>query len=152
MLKSKTKKFSKMRGSSSHGGGFKKKRRGSGNRGGFGRAGTGRGADSKHQRFSKEFGKNYFGKKGFSSVNKKSNKIINLGWLEINLDNLVEKKLVPKDGDKYLVDVKKLGFDKILGNGNLTKKVEVKNCLVSSSAKLKIEKSKGSVILKEKPE
>ena len=147
MLKTKLPKSSKMRGSSSHGRGFKKRARGSGNRGGFGRAGTGRGADSKHQKFSKEYGKNYFGKKGFSSINKKENKIISLRTLEDILDKLLEKKLVELKGDSYLVDLKKIGFDKILSNGNLTKKIEIRNGLASKKAVEKIEKLSGKVIL-----
>ena len=147
MLKTKSPKSSKMRGSSSHGRGFKKRARGSGNRGGFGRAGTGRGADSKHQQFSKKFGKSYFGKKGFTSVSKSENKTISLKALENSLNMLIEKKLIELKGDLYIIDLKKIGFDKVLSNGNLTKKLEIKNGLASKKAIEKIEKLSGKVIL-----
>ena len=48
MTTHKIKKVRKYRGSKTHGGGHMKKRRGSGNRGGFGKAGTGKRADQKN--------------------------------------------------------------------------------------------------------
>ena len=70
-MKSKRKKVNKYRGSQTHGGGAKKKRRGAGNRGGRGMAGSGKRADQKKPSILKEYGNRYFGKRGFRSKNKK---------------------------------------------------------------------------------
>jgi large subunit ribosomal protein L15 len=81
-------------------------------------------------------------KKGFKSIHPKP--------IAINL-NILEKKF--SEGDlitprelrkKDLVDNIKLGA-KILGQGEITKKLIVKNCLISKSAKEKIEKAGGKV-------
>ena len=88
----KRKKLSRYRGSHTHGGGAKKKRRGSGHRGGVGMAGSGKRADHKKQMVFKLYGKNYFGKHGFKTHPKKIKiKIINLEDLERNLNLYLNK-------------------------------------------------------------
>jgi len=76
MTTHKRKKVVKYRGSHTHGGGAKKKRRGAGNRGGRGLAGSGKRAHHKKQLIFKLFGKDYFGKKGFYSIRRKKIKAI----------------------------------------------------------------------------
>ena len=66
MTTNKRKKVVKYRGSHTHGGGAKKKRRGAGHRGGRGMAGSGKRADQKKPTILKLYGNSYFGKKGFS--------------------------------------------------------------------------------------
>jgi large subunit ribosomal protein L15 len=81
----------------------------------------------------------------FSPVSEKPT-TVNLGDLESVFENgenvnpvtLVEKKLVSKKGGK-------LPNVKILGNGNLTKKIAVSKCTVSASALEAIKKAGGSV-------
>lgn len=82
--------------------------------------------------------------RGFSNCPfKKIYRIINVSDLEIFFNDgdkvdflsLKEKKLVQK-GDRYI---------KILGNGDLTKKLEIVVSTVSASAKEKIEKAGGKV-------
>ena len=58
------KKVKKYRGSKTHGGGSMKKRRGAGNRGGRGNAGSGKRGDAKKGRYVGKI-KHYFGKRGF---------------------------------------------------------------------------------------
>ena len=65
MTVNKRKKFSRYRASMTHGKGSKKKRRGSGNTGGVGKAGSGKRSDNKKPSHWKE--KRYFGKYGFIS-------------------------------------------------------------------------------------
>ena len=74
-----------MRAQTTHGWGSKKKHRGSGNRGGFGMAGSGKRADQKKSLILKHFGKNYYGKKGFSSIKKKL-KAVNLFYVDQHAD------------------------------------------------------------------
>ena len=80
----------------------------------------------------------------FASISQKPS-IVNVGQLSvfpassiINPKFLVEKKIIKKISGK-LPEVK------ILGNGDLSTKIIIENCLVSKSAKEKIEKAGGSI-------
>jgi len=137
----KRKKVRKYRGSHTHGGGSKKKRRGSGNRGGFGMAGTGKRADQKKPSILKEFGNAYFGKKGFVPRNKKEIKAINIGDLEKKY--LAKAK---KENDLYILNLNDLGFRKLLGKGRITKKLIITCLSCSKKAKDKVEKINGKII------
>ena len=64
-------------------------------------------------------------------------KIEALGLTEVSPEILKEHGLIRKSGDKV----------KILGNGTLTKSVTIKAHLFSESAKQKIEKAKGTVVV-----
>jgi len=129
MTATRQKKDRKYRGSASHGGGSRKKRRGSGNRGGFGNAGTGKRAD--HRKFSilKKYGLDYLGKKGFKNKNPVIIKAI-------NIRDLPE---TPK------INLKELGYDKLLAKGDPKVKYTITVKLCSQRAKEKIEKSGGTV-------
>ncbi|ATG97188.1 50S ribosomal protein L15 [Mesoplasma lactucae] len=80
-------------------------------------------------------------KVGFNSLNRKEYVLINLGQIEnfdfndINPKTLVDNKII-KNEDVLV---------KILGNGTLTKKVNVKVNKISQSAKDAIEKNGGTV-------
>lgn len=123
MVVNKRKKFSRQRGSYTHGWGSKKKHRGKGSKGGKGMAGTGKRADTKKPSLWKGV---YFGKCGFvkKGIIKKVNPV-NLLYFENNLDNLIENKLIKKEGDFYIIDAAKIKFNKILGYGKLTKKYKI---------------------------
>lgn len=143
----KRKKVVKYRGSHTHGGGAKKKRRGAGNRGGRGMAGSGKRADQKKQSILKLYGKEYFGKKGFKIPQKKKKilKAINLSYLEEILKDLLDKRLIKREGEKYHIKLKEVGYDKLLGTGKATKELHVIAKHFSKKAKEKIESKKGSV-------
>lgn len=132
-MKFKRKKNVKMRGTKTHGHGSKKKWRGSGNKGGKGMAGSGKRADQKKTYILRYFGNEYYGKRGFHSINKKNIKIINLD----KLNNI----------DKEEINLKELGYTKLLGRGNITKKVKVHIEYASKSAIEKIKEKGGEVIL-----
>ena len=72
----KRKKASRMHGKNmgTHGGGARKKRKGSGHRGGIGMSGTGKRADHKKTLITKLYGHGYFGKKGITSRGTKRDK------------------------------------------------------------------------------
>lgn len=137
----KRKKSVRMRGKGTHGWGARKKHMGSGHRGGFGMAGTGKRADQKSSYVIKKYGK-YFGKQGFTSksTKKKINKVMNLDYIEKNLESL-KKKFAKKDETLDLSDYK------ILGRGDIKSKVTIKVKAISESAKQAIEKIGGKVIL-----
>ncbi len=150
MSANKRRKFSRMRGQRGHGWGAKKKHRGAGNRGGRGMAGSGKRADHKKPTILKLYGNEYFGRKGFHRPQKVLSKIkvINLEQLQNKLDYYLDHKLVSKEKDFYVVDLEKLGYQKLLGGGNLSVKLKVNAPYFSESAVEKIEKS-GGIILKE---
>ena len=135
-----------MRGSHTHGGGSKKKRRGAGNRGGRGLAGTGKRGDGKKPLI---WHTDYFGKYGFKKKNAASIKVINIEELCKSINNLLDKGLVEKKGDNYNVDLKKVGYDKLLGKGKVSDKLAIKARFASENAVKKVEAAGGSVTLSE---
>jgi len=147
MLKQKRTKMSRSRGSSSHGGGHKKKRRGAGHRGGVGLSGSGARGDQKKSMILRKFGHSYFGKKGFTSIHKKSNKVLSLAYLENNFDKLVEAGVIVNDKKEYVFDSTIFKYDKILGSGTLTKALTIICNEISDSAKEKVENAGGKVVV-----
>ncbi len=140
MVVNKRKKKTRLRGSRTHKWGSPKKHRGAGNRGGRGLAGTGKRADTKAPSFWKE--KKYFGKQGFvRKPLRKKDKTINIKELELNIDKLGEK-----EGETYKVNLRKKGYQKLLGGGKATKKYEIVVEGASAQARKKIEEKNGKVI------
>ncbi len=129
----KTKKSKGLRGTTTHGWGARKKHKGSGHRGGFGMAGTGKRADQKKTLINKKYGNKYFGKQGITSkgTKKKKEKVINL------------RDLVEKFGNKKEIDLS--GY-KILGDGEVKRALVIKAKEFSKSAREKIEKVGGKCI------
>ena len=132
----KTKKAKKQRGNTRHGWGARKKHKGRGHRGGTGMAGTGKRADHKKTLITAKYGNKYFGKKGITSksTGKKRIKKINLRDIERNPGKFVEK-----NGWLDLADYK------ILGEGELSKKIKIRALDISKKAKKIIEKAGGEV-------
>ena len=143
-------KFSRMRGTHTHGWGAKKKHRGAGNRGGKGMAGSGKRADQKKPSILNLYGNDYYGKRGFHRPQKMIQhiKAINLNELQRRLDSYVMKKLITKDKDFYVVDLEKLGYQKLLSGGELDVKLKITAPYFSEKAIKKVE-GKGGVIVKE---
>lgn len=83
-------------------------------------------------------------KHGFKNINRKEYKAVNLSTLE----ELAEKKKLKKINVQTLMDaglVSRKDLVKILGNGKLTKKLEVKAHAFSASAQKAIEELEGSI-------
>jgi large subunit ribosomal protein L15 len=140
----KTRKINKMRGSRTIGGGCSKKRRGAGHRGGRGKAGG-----HKHMwTWVVKFDPNRYGKHGFKRPQKTINKFktVNLDYLDDNAEKLVEKELAQKEGEKIVIDVTQLGYDKVLGKGKVTRALTIKAPLFSASAIAKIEENGGKAV------
>ena len=129
-------KNSRIRGARTCGWGFRQKHKGHGNKGGFGKAGTGKRADHKKQSalMSDEKGQ-YFGKQGATSrgTKKKKYEKINLCDVRANFS-----------GDK--IDLSK---HKILGKGEGFK-AEILALGATASAIAKMEKAGGKIVLVEK--
>jgi large subunit ribosomal protein L15 len=124
-------KIKRYRGQRTHGGGSQKKRRGSGNRGGYGNAGTGKRADHRKFTILKKYGLSYFGRHGFKRNASTITKV-----KTINISELPE---TPK------LDLKAMGYNKLLGNGQPKTKYEITVESCSTKAKEKIEKTGGKV-------
>ena len=128
----KRKKAGRLRGSHTHARGFKKKARGSGHRGGFGMAGTGR---HKKSLIINLYGNDYFGKDKAlrRGTKRKRLKVINLYEI-IQKEPSLEK------------EINLVGY-KILSGGDLNKKLMIKASAASKSAIDKIKKAGGDIIL-----
>src|SRR3989344_4996472 len=134
------------KGMGTHGWGARKKHKGSGHRGGFGMAGTGKRADQKKTLVIKLYDNKYFGKQGFTSrsTRRRKNPIINLAFIEKNIDSL--RKKYEKNGVLNLAEYK------ILGDGEIKNKLELIVHSISKSARAKIEKAGGKVTEKNNKE
>ncbi len=145
MTHNKRKKNSRQRGEWTHGWGSKKKHRGAGHRGGRGKAGSGKRGDAKKPRYWSD--KKYFGKNGFSSINARQVNAIGLSHLDsITASLLNEGKASVKDG-VISINLKELKYNKLLGNGNIAKKLDISVEMASAKAVEKIEKAGGKVTL-----
>lgn len=144
MTVNKRKKNTRQRGHKTHGWGAKKKHRGKGHQGGAGMAGTGKRADSKKPSIWKE---DYFGKRGFVSKTPKA-KInpVNISLIEQHIDRFVSNNLIKKENDFYSVELEKLGFNKLLGDGKVSVKFKIKTPYASQKAIEKVKEAGGEVI------
>lgn len=146
----KPKKKTKYRGSKTHGCGSMKKRRGKGNKGGAGNAGTGKRADSKRPTVQKL--DHYFGKDGFSKKNKRIMHSVNLNYIEEQFDTLLSQNIIIKNNNLFELDLKKMGFNKLLGAGKFTRKMIIKAEFTTNKAVEKVQGLGGKVELPVKVE
>lgn len=146
MVVNKRKKVSRQRGSFTHGWGAKKKHRGGGSRGGKGNAGGGKRSWAKAPAKG-GWRKNKLGKHGFVNKNPVKIKAVNLKFIEENLQKLVAQKLVSEEKGIYIVELKKLGFNKVLGTGRLTKKFRITADYASKKALESVKKAGGEIML-----
>jgi large subunit ribosomal protein L15 len=141
MLKHKKSKVKTQRGTSSHGWGHKKKHRGAGNRGGKGMAGTGARGDAKKPTILTTIGNSYYGKKGFSSIHKRTINVLSLNSIENHIKDLTESGLIV-DGT---LDTTKMKINKVLGRGKLSTKLNIICEEISANAKAAVEAAGGKV-------
>ena len=145
MSLNKRKKNSRQRGSKTHGWGAMKKHRGKGHQGGAGMAGTGKRADSKKPSVWKD--EHYFGKFGFISKTPKTKiNAINIGHIEMHIDKFIANNTAKKENNVYVIDLKSLGFNKILGDGRVSLKFKITAPFASALAVEKIKKAGGEVL------
>lgn len=138
----KLRKTRKMRGSRTHGYGQIGQHRKTGGKGGrkAGRHKAGWTYVIKHE-------PNYYGKRGFTSPQSLRHKtsIINVGQLEELADRLA-KEQPEKKKKKTVLHLNKLGYNKLLGMGNITSPLLVKIASYSENAAKKIEKAGGQIL------
>jgi len=90
----------------------------------------------------------YFGRRGFTSPKSLKQKInvINVGELDELVDKLAEGKQLEKKEGKAFLDLDKLGYQKLLATGKITKPVLVKVTTHSENAAKKIEEAGGQIL------
>ena len=106
MVVRKRRKKNKVRGNRTHGGGGTKNRRGSGNRGGVGRAGSHK---HKFSLYYMDFGV----KRTFKAGPK--DEAVNLEYVSSKVDEWLTEGKAKKENDTVILDGSALGFDKVLG-------------------------------------
>ncbi len=134
----KRKKSGRYRGSKTHGCGSMKKRRGKGNKGGAGRAGSGKRADQKKPSFWKK----RTGNVGFKPKGVKL-KINSINTAKVQ--KLISKGLLKEENGVY--DLSKSGYNKLLGKGKVMKGIKIKVSRASKKVIENIKKEGGEVIL-----
>ncbi|MFH0971044.1 MAG: uL15m family ribosomal protein [Candidatus Micrarchaeota archaeon] len=138
--RSKTRKFY---GNRTFGGGNTKNRRGKGSRGGVGRAGF-----HKHKRLQYIVNEGPAPlDSGFVNDAKKKVKVVGLNVLA----KKIIKGLIKPEGSQYRIDLREKGkFVKLLGNGEFIYNAVISVDAFSASAKEKVEKAGGKIVLPEK--
>ncbi len=129
MVVRRRKKKVRMRGSKFHGY-AKKKHRGGGSKGGRGMAGSGKRAGQKKMLILRTYGKEYFGRVGFTSIKQNQDKCINIRDLP----------------DEKEINLSKLGYDKLLGCGKINRSVKVIVKKASKQAIERIRNANGEVV------
>lgn len=142
----KRRKSSRFRGSHTHTRGFKKKARGSGHRGGFGMAGTGKRGDQRKPTVLNQHGNKYFGKdKALRKKIRVKLKPMNLGYLSENVGSFVKAGTAKETSkNEFTVDLKEY---KILGDGEVSMKLKITAAAASKSAIDKVKKAGGDIII-----
>jgi large subunit ribosomal protein L15 len=147
-LPHKDRKVRKQRGSRTHGyGQVGQHRSGGGGRGGHGKAGY----DKHKWSYVLRYDPTYWEKKGFVSTRALGKKvsIINVGKLDDLVDKLDSEKKLERKEKKIFLDLESLGYDKLLGTGEISKPLLVKVASYSEAASRKLAEA-GGEILKEK--
>ena len=123
--------------------GSRKTHRSSGNKGGTGLGGSGKRADHIKTLINKLYGNTYFGKQGVTSRGTKrdTRQRINLEQIQKNLD-----KYGKKTAKGWEINLAKY---KVLGNGDVSEKLIITCLEASESAKEKVTKAGGEIIVKE---
>ena len=143
----KDRKVRKQRGSRTHGYGQIGQHRCRGGRGGTGKAGL----DKHKWSYVLRYDPTYWEKKGFVSTRTLGKKVsvINVGKLDDLVDKLDSEKKLQMKEKKIFLDLESLGYDKLLGTGEIIKAMLVKVASYSEAASRKLEEA-GGQILKEK--
>jgi len=138
------KKSRKLRGSRTHGYGIQGQHRGSGSRGGFGKAGL-----KKHKwTWVVKYAPDYFGagRRGFKPPTKKTE--VEKPVVNVNQLRELVSKVKPQEKDDRglpILNLVELGYGKLLGKGRATVAVHVIALAASKSAIEKVEKAGGVV-------
>jgi len=142
-LPTKDRKVRRQRGSRTHGWGQIGQHRAGGGRGGHGKAGL----DKHKWTYVIKHDPTYWEKKGFVSTRTLGRKvsIINVGKLDDLADKLESEKKLERKDKKIFLDLESLGYDKLLGTGEIIKPMLVKVASYSEAASRKLEEAGGQI-------
>jgi len=101
--------------------GFGRAHRGSGNKGGVGKASGGKKSDTKKRSFPAD----YFGKEGFEPHNSRATAAISIRDVDVRVESWLADKHASKQGDTFVIDLSALGYDKLIGGGTPRHKLKV---------------------------
>lgn len=143
-MPTKDRKVRKYRGSRTHGWGQVGQHRARGGRGGTGKAGL----DKHKWSYVIKHDPTYWEKKGFVSTKALGKKvsIINVGKLDDLADKLESEKKLERKEKKIFLDLESLGYDKLLGTGEIAKPMFVKVASYSEAASRKLEDAGGQIL------
>lgn len=88
----------------------------------------------------------YFSRKGFYSSQQKRVSVINVGELEELAMKLSAEKSLEKNEGMAFLNLRKLGYNKLVGMGNVAKPFSIKVASYSKSAAKKVEEAGGKII------
>jgi len=147
MVVKRSKKVRKQRGSRTYG--FGVVHRGSGNRGGFGNAGSGKKAKGKMPRKGL-WGNQLMGKSGFKMKGQMIEKIgINIRDLEDRIDTLQAAGIAKEEKGIISVDLSAIGCNILLSSGTPRRKLVIKTRFATQKSVEKIKSAGGNVVLPE---
>ena len=107
-------------------------------------AGSSKRGDAKKPSFWKT---RRFGKHGFKIPGKRQSKAINIASLEVRLNALQEEGAITQKDGTFVIDLGKLGYDKLLGTGIPKSRMMITVSSASVSAAEKVKSAGGSVTL-----
>lgn len=147
MVVRKEKKSRKLRGSRTHGYGRVGQHRKAGSRGGRGAAGL-----HKHKwTWVVKYHPDWFGKHGFRNPNptivKKEIKAINLKELSEKVEELLRENKLKLENNSVVVDLVELGYNKLLGEGSLSRPMKIVTPRATKTAIEKVREAGGEVVV-----
>ena len=95
-----------------------------------------------------KYDRNHFGRHGFNKAPEtiKRHRIINIWEINKNIETWLSEGKIKKDGDTYIIDLRQLGYDKLLGTGTPAGKYKITVDHVSEKARERIEEVGGEVL------
>jgi len=111
-------------------------------------AGTGKRADQNKTRI---WHLEYFGKHGFTRPFSDPQREVTLSALQEMLPQLLAEGVAAKEKDVFVIDLSKVGYDKLLSKGKLSLKLKLTARTASSGAVEKVKAAGGEVTLTERP-
>jgi large subunit ribosomal protein L15 len=87
------------------------------------------------------------GKTGFTPVNPRTQKTINVGNLNLRLDTLVEQGKTKQADNTIEINLGEIGYTKLLGDGKITRPLRIIVAQCTEKAAEKISQAGGQVIL-----
>ncbi len=141
-------KVRRLRGSRTHGWGTSGQHRGSGMRGGSGQAGRYRHKRSRLIRTKEYSEMRYAGKKGFISVAQKQRQERSLNLVQLTglVTQLTRENRLKTENSVPVVDLRELGYAKLLGTGSVSQALRVKVGKCSESALRKLKEAGGDAM------